>query len=355
MLDSGATGNFISPRVVTNLNLGTKVKAEPYTLTVVNGEPIDGEEGMVEVATRKMFFEMPGGHIEQLAFDVTTIGRHDIILGMPWIRKHNPSIDWKKDTISFDKCTIGRCAQMQRDHRASPKQVVSLQDPEEVCATSQTESGYLTNEDPLLRQIPEEYHEYKDLFKEEKGIEALPQHGQWDHEIPLEKDKEPPFSPIYQMSESDLGTLREYIDENLAKGFIRPSTSPAGSPVLFVPKKDGKKRLCIDYRKLTAITIKDRYALPLADELRDRLIGAKVFTKLDLRGAYNLVRMRQGEEWKTAFRCRYGHYEYLVMPFGLTNALVSCMRMMNDILRLYLDKMYIAYLDNILVYSKTAE
>jgi hypothetical protein len=228
-------------------------------------------------------------------------------------------------------------------------------DPEEVCATSHKESGYPEKEDPLLKQIPEAYHEYKDLFQEEKGIEALPQHGQWDHEIPLEKDKEPPFSPIYQMSESDLGTLREYIDENLAKGFIRPSTSPAGSPVLFVPKKDGKKRLCIDYRKLNAITIKDRYALPLADELRDRLVGAKVFTKLDLRGAYNLVLMKQGEEWKTAFRCRYGHYEYLVMPFGLTNAPASCMRMMNDVLRPYLDKMCIAYLDDILVYSKTAE
>lgn len=206
-----------------------------------------------------------------------------------------------------------------------------------------------------MKQIPKEYHEFVNMFREETGIEALPQHGQWDHDIPLEEGKEPPFSPIYQMSEADLGTLREYIDENLKKGFIRPSSSPAGSPVLFVPKKDGKKRLCVDYRKLNAITMKDRYALPLADELRDRLSGAKVFTKLDLRGAYNLIRMKKGEEWKTAFRCRYGHFEYQVMPFGLTNAPATCMRMMNDILRDYLDKMCIAYLDDILVYSKTAQ
>ena len=171
----------------------------------------------------------------------------------------------------------------------------------------------------------------------------------------MEEGKELPFSPIYQISEADLRTLREYIDENLKKGFIRPSSSPAGSPVLFVPKKDGKKRLCVDYRKLNAITTKDRYTLPLADKLRDRLSGAKVFIKLDLRGVYNLIRMKKGEEWKTAFRYRYGHFEYQVMPFGLTNTPATCIRMMNDILRDYLDKIYIVYLDDILVYSKTAQ
>ena len=134
------------------------------------------------------------------------------------------------------------------------------------------------------------------------------------------------------MLADDLRTLKEYINENLAKGFIRASASPVGSLVLFVPKKDGTKRLCIDYRKINEITIKDRYPLPLANELRDRLQGAKIFTKLDLRGAYNLVRMKEGEEWKTAFRIRHGHYEYLVMPFGLINVLATYMRIMNTIL-----------------------
>ena len=207
--------------------------------------------------------------------------------------------------------------------------------------------------DPLLKQIPKEYHEFVNMFREKTGIEALPQYSQWDYNILLEEGKEPPFSPIYQISEADLGTLREYIDENLKKGFIRPSSSPAGSPVLFVPKKYRKKRLCVDYRKLNTITTKDRYALPLADELRDRLSGAKVFTKLDLRGAYNLIRIKKGEEWKTAFRYRYGHFEYQIILFGLTNIPVIYIRIMNNILRDYLDKIYIVYLDNILVYSKT--
>ena len=151
------------------------------------------------------------------------------------------------------------------------------------------------------------------------------------------------------MSEADLGMLREYIDENLKKGFIRLLSSLAGSPVLFVSKKDRKKRLCIDYRKLNTIIIKDRYALLLVDELRDRLSGAKVFTKLDLYGVYNLIRMKEGEEWKTAFRYKYCYFEYQVMPFGLTNMPATCIRMMNNILRDYLDKICIIYLDDILV------
>ncbi len=153
------------------------------------------------------------------------------------------------------------------------------------------------------------------------------------------------------MSEKELKALREYIEENLAKGFIRPSESPAGYPILFVPKKDGSLRLCVDYRKLNDITIKNRYPLPNISELQDRLSGARWFTKIDLKGAYNLIRMKKGEEWKTAFRTRYGHFEYTVMPFGLTNAPASCQALVNNILRPWLDQTVIAYLDDILIYT----
>jgi len=170
--------------------------------------------------------------------------------------------------------------------------------------------------------------------------------------IPIEEGKSPPFGPIYQLLEKELKVLKEYIDDNLAKGFIRPSTSSAGSPVLFVPKKDGSLRLCVDYRALNNITIKDRYALPLINELHDRFQGAKVFSKLDLRGAYNLIRIKAGEEWKTAFRTRYGLFEYRVMPFGLTNAPASCQRLMNETLHEYLDIFVTVYLNDILIYSE---
>ena len=147
--------------------------------------------------------------------------------------------------------------------------------------------------------------------------------------------------------------LRQYLDENLKKGFIRESKSPARYPILFAPKKDGTLRLCVDYRRLNDITIKNRYPLPNIAELQDRLCNAKIFTKLDLKGAYNLIRMKEGDEWKTAFRTRYGHFEYLVMPFGLTNAPATCQALINNVIRRHLDITAIAYLDDILIYSES--
>ena len=183
----------------------------------------------------------------------------------------------------------------------------------------------------------------------------MPKHQPWDHKIELETGKAPIFGPIYALSEKELKVLRGYLDENLKKGFIRESKSPAGYPILFTPKKDGSLRLCVDYRKLNDITIKNRYPLPNIGELQDRLGKAKIFTKLDLRGAYNLIRMKEGEEWKTAFRTRYGHYKYLVMPFGLTNAPATCQALINNVIRAHLDRSAIAYLDDILIYSESTE
>ena len=203
--------------------------------------------------------------------------------------------------------------------------------------------------------IPEEYMtKYRKLFQQEHET-GLPKHQPWDHEIKLKDGTTPKFFPIYPLNQQQLQTLREYLEENLGNGYIRPSVSPAGYPFFFVPKKNGKERPVIDYRQLNDITIKNRYPLPLITELRDRLQGARWFTKLDLFGAYNLIRIKEGDEWKTAFRTRYGHYEYLVMPFGLTNAPATFQALINDVLREFLDDFVVVYLDDILIYSKTRE
>jgi hypothetical protein len=181
--------------------------------------------------------------------------------------------------------------------------------------------------------------------------DALPSHRPYDHVIPLIPGETPPFGPIYSLSEVELKALSDYIEEHLDKGFIQPSSSPAGAPILFVKKKDGSLRLCVDYRALNKVTIKNRYPLPLISEMLDRLRSARYFTKIDLRGAYNLVRIAEGEEWKTAFRCRYGHFEYTVMPFGLTNAPATFQHFMNDIFRDLLDQSVVVYLDDILIYN----
>ena len=141
----------------------------------------------------------------------------------------------------------------------------------------------------------------------------------------------------------------------LAQGKITDSQSPYGAPILFVPKPDGSLRLCVDYRNLNKLTILNKYSLPLMDELRDRVAGAKAFTKLDLKVSYYLIRIKQGDEEKTAFRTCYGQYEYKVMPFSLVNAPATFQRMMNIILREFLDHGVVVYLDDILIYSENME
>ena len=207
----------------------------------------------------------------------------------------------------------------------------------------------------LKDRLPAQYHQYLKLF-EPATAQALPKHRSFDHAIDLEPGAQPPWGPVYALSEVELQALREYLDEMLRTGKIRPSKSPAGAPILFVPKAHGRGlRLCVDYRGLNKVTIKNRYPLPLMGELRDRVQGSRIFSKIDLKSGYNLIRIKEGDEWKTAFRTRYGHYEYLVMPFGLTNAPATFQAMMNDILREFLDLGVVVYIDDILIYSKTEE
>jgi len=130
----------------------------------------------------------------------------------------------------------------------------------------------------------------------------------------------PLYSGLYALSRIELEALQKFLEENLARGWIRPSESLAVSPVIFVPKKDGSLRLCVDYRGLNKITVKNRYPLPLISEILDRASNAQCFSKIDLKDAYYRIRIKEGEEWKIAFRIRYGLYEFLVMPMGLTNA-----------------------------------
>ena len=150
---------------------------------------------------------------------------------------------------------------------------------------------------------------------------------------------------------SDVTTLREFIDENTRTGLIRPSKSPCGAPVLFVKKKDGSLRLCVDYWGLNRITHKDRYPIPLIMDLLDAPIKARVYSKIDLRSAYHLVRIVEGDKWKTIFRTHYSLYEWLVMPFGLSNAPSAFQRFMNELFSDLLDVCVVIYLDDILIYS----
>ena len=199
--------------------------------------------------------------------------------------------------------------------------------------------------------LPDEYQEFKDVFSDElAGI--LPANTVYDHPIELVEGKQPPNLSIYNLSQKELLILREYIDKAILKGWIRPSKSPCGAPILFVPKSDSSIRLYVNYRGLNNVTIKDRYPLPLISEMLDCLRCAVIFTKLDLRDAYYRLRIRKGDEWKTAFKTRYGHFEYLVMPFGLANAPATFQSYINQALGSLVDTICVVYLDDILIYSK---
>ncbi|KAK3521344.1 hypothetical protein QTP70_003454 [Hemibagrus guttatus] len=183
----------------------------------------------------------------------------------------------------------------------------------------------------------------------------LPEHQEWDCAIDLLPNTSLPKGRIYPLSLPESKAMEDYIEGALAAGHIRPSTSPAAAGFFFIEKKDGGLRPCIDYRGLNAITVRYPYPLPLVPAALEQLRGARVFTKLDLRSAYNLVRIRKGDEWKTAFHTTHGHYKYCVMPFGLTNAPAVFQALINRVFRDLLGRGVIAYIDDILVYSTSME
>ncbi|KAJ9547079.1 LOW QUALITY PROTEIN: hypothetical protein OSB04_019622 [Centaurea solstitialis] len=195
--------------------------------------------------------------------------------------------------------------------------------------------------------------EYPEVFPDD--LRSLPPDPEIEFRINLVPGATPIARAPYWLAPSEMKEMMAQLQELLDKGFICPSTSPWGAPVLFVKKKDGTMRMCIDYRELNKITVKNKYPLPRIDDLFDQLQGAKYFSKVDLRSGYHQLKVREEDIPKTAFRTRYGHYEFLVMSFGLTNALAAFMDLMNRVCKPYLDKFVIVFIDDILIYSKTAE
>ena len=192
--------------------------------------------------------------------------------------------------------------------------------------------------------------DFKDVFRD---ISGLPPKREIDFCIELVPGTLLIFKTPYRMAPTEMLELKKQVQELEDLGFVRPRTPPWGAPVLFVKKKDGTFRLCIDYRELNKVTVKNKYPLPWIDDLFDQLQGSRVFSKIDLRSGYHQLFVRSEDVSKTAFRTRYGHYEFLVMSFGLTNAPAVFMDLMNRVFRPYLDQFVIVFIDDILIYSKT--
>ena len=369
-IDSGAWKNLISPQALEQLGIHSRKKEEHrrYQLVAVDGSPLQQQSWVTqETFPLKMQLDR---HEELLTLDVVRMAKHLVVLGLPWLETHNPRINWKLQRIEFDGCDCANRSKPRRNNaypgdefRAEigftaessterPKwKSTRDSDPTDIPGATGSQQVRSTDGKRDHPVYPEEYKEWSALFEEEEGAYVLPKHQPWDHEIKLQPGSQPTFGPLYKCTGKELASLKKYIEEGLAKGIIRKSESPAASPILQVPKKDGTLRPCVDFRKLNAITVKNRYPLPNISELQERLQGARWFTAFDLKLGFNLIRMKEGEEWKTAFRTRYGLYEYTVMPFGLTNAPATFQAMINDTLRDILDEYAIAYLDDVLVYT----
>lgn len=301
-----------------------------------------------------------------VCFIVADMAKYQMYLGLPWIDEYNPKVNLRsrrllfrgdnaRNAPKFEQVAIESAEEFDRTMRSSTTDVYALI-VNFVGSLNQegTERAHIGHVGPIAGSLPSVYKDYAEVASEEDSSQ-LAEHSSSDLAIKTLPDAQIPHHPLYSLSTTELQVLRKYVDDMLSKGWIRRSKSPAGAPVLFAKKKDGGLRLCVDYRGLNKVTIKNRHPLPLINESLDRLGQAKCFTKLDIRDAYHRIRIKEGDEWKTAFRTKYGHFEYTVMPFGLTNAPAQFQAYIMEALAGLVDVSCIVYLDDILIYSESEE
>ncbi|KAL0556632.1 hypothetical protein IC582_005146 [Cucumis melo] len=293
------------------------------------------------------------GHVIEVTLIVLDMLDFDVILGMDWLAANNASIDCSRKEVTFNPPSMASFKFKGGGSKSLPQVISAIRASK---LLSQGTWGILasvvdTREVDVSLSSEPVVRDYPDVFPEE--LPGLPPHREVEFAIELEPGTVPISRAPYRMAPAELKELKVQLQELLDKGFIRPSVSPWGAPVLFVKKKDGSMRLCIDYRELNKVTVKNRYPLPRINDLFDQLQGATVFSKIDLRSGYHQLRIKDEDVPKTAFRSRYGHYEFIVMSFGLTNALAVFMDLMNKVFREFLDTFVIVFIDDILIYSKT--
>ena len=281
-------------------------------------------------------------------------------------RKHRDAISPPEPVKPLDVCRIGAAPflLLAKKKKKNTLFTVNLRDLDlalnptpalDLCASTAEE---LRNREEQKKNIdprtlcPIEYHALLEVFDRAES-KTLPLPRSHDHRIQLKEGAVPPSGPLYGMSRDELEVLRDYLKDNLSSGFIRASQSPASSPVIFVKKSDGGLRFCVDYRALNALTVKNRYPLPLINETLQRLSKAVIYTKLDIIAAFNRIRMAKGDEYLTAFACQFGLFEYNVMPFGLCNGPATFQSYINSTLGEYIHTFCTAYLDDILIYSES--
>ena len=386
LVDSGASANFVAAPVLEKLKLSWKKKSHADMVKLADGTVLSSDKLAYFPFSVSSYSDKDNFHI------LPSLEGFDLVLGMDWLRRVNPRVDWRSGIIHFDfgshSHTLVPLLSTEAQRLVSTLFISAMQvakalkggedpvflvtireglpdgadpadEPDEstpgvavpaaVTANTAAPSEFHTQLDALLQK-------YGDIVPSDPDfVPPYPPARNVDHAIDLLPGSSPPNKPVYRMNPAELEELKKQLAQLQEQGLIRPSTSPFGSPIIFVKKKNGSLRLCVDYRALNNITVKNKYPLPRIDDLLDRLHGAKIFSKIDLAAGYHQIRLREEDIPKSAFRTRYGHFEYTVLAFGLCNAPATFMRMMHEILMDGLDDFVIVFLDDILIFSRSEE
>ncbi|XP_026398913.1 uncharacterized protein LOC113294751 [Papaver somniferum] len=347
LIDSGSTHSFLGPAAAARCG-GNLVPTASLLVAVANGNK------MVSDAKCPSFQWQMQGHQFQFEMRLLTLGCCDMVLGVDWMKGMSPMVfDFNKLTVDFS--LEGKPIKLQGN---SPTTQISMMTGKalrkwvrqnkhgmvgRLFAITACEEQTVTPT-PILPLL----QKYETVFQEPN---TLPPSSAHDHHIPLKPLTTPPNQRPYRIPYIQKEVVEQLVQEMLKTGVIQPSIIPFSSPILLVKKKDGSWRFCVDYKKLNEATIKDKYPIPIIEELLDELRGAKVFSKIDLRVGYHQIRVFPADTYKTSFKTHHGHYEFMVMPFGLTNAPASFQALINDVFQPYLRKFILVFFDDILVYS----
>ena len=363
MLDCGANVPVESPILVETYKIPGVLRSHAHGIVTFDGQLSQSNAGRAYTQLCTLRVE---AHDTRDTFEIAPLlDDHDILFPWWWIIT-NPMqfvLTGKESDLKFNRPKCKNCtAKAVSEFTVEWDECVSFfgSDQEFIAVLDTLHfeekwGGQIDVEVEPLEGVPWQYRDYHSLCDGQYSDE-LPPHRSFDHALVMVEGKEPPWGPIYALSEKELEVLRTYLADMLTTGKIRLSKSSTGASILFVPKKEGRRlRLCVDYRGLNMVTILNRYPHTLMNELRDRVRGAKIFTKLDLKYGYNLIWITEGDEWKTALRTCYGLFEYKVMPFGLANAPATFQNMMNKIFRDMIDLGVIIYLDDMLIYSENEQ
>ncbi|GKC26263.1 putative reverse transcriptase domain-containing protein [Tanacetum coccineum] len=356
LFDTGADRSFVSTAFSSQIDITPSTLDHYYDVELADGRII-GLNTILKGCT--LNFLNHQFHINLMPVE---LGSFDAIIGMDWLARYQAvimcaekivRIPWRNKTLIIhgDGSTQGNVTRLNIISCTKTQKYMEKGFPIFLAHVTAKEV-----EDKSEKKRLEDVsivQDFPEVFPED--LPGLPPTRQVEFQIDLVPGAAPVARAPYRLAPSEMKELSEQLKELSDKGFIRPSSSPWGAPVLFVKKKDGSFRMCIDYRELNKLTVKNRYPLPRIDDLFDQLQGSSVYSKIDLRSGYHQLRVREEDIPKTAFRTRYGHYEFQVMPFGLTNAPAVFMDLMNRVCKPYLDKFVIVFIDDILIYSKSKQ